>query len=127
MRGVARSFEETAEVNEFPNGHQRVVQVRGMPVGLATFQPGWRWSNDLRPMMGTDRCPVLHVGYALSGRLHVELEDGSTLDVAQGDVCEIPPGHDAWVVGDEPFVLLDWGGRVREYAQPAAGSAGGAR
>jgi hypothetical protein len=127
MQGMVRSFEETADVTEFPNGNERVIQVQGMPVGLATFHPGWRWSNDVRPMMGTERCPVLHVGYALSGRLHVELQDGSTLDIAQGDVCEIPPGHDAWVVGDEPFVLLDWGGKFRELAQPAEQSAGGAR
>jgi hypothetical protein len=127
MQGMVRNFEETAEVTEFPNGNERVIQVRGMPVGLATFHPGWRWSNDVRPLMGTERCPIRHVGYALSGRLHVEVDGGSTLDIAAGDVCEIPAGHDAWVVGDEPFVLLDWGGKVREIAQPAEQSAGGAR
>ena len=66
--------------------------------GGATFQPGWCWSNDLRPLLGTDSCPVRHLGYVLSGRLHVQLDDGSTLDLEPGQVVEIPPGHDAWVI-----------------------------
>jgi uncharacterized cupin superfamily protein len=127
MQGMVRSFEETAEVTEFPNGRERIVPAGGVPVGLATFHPGWRWSNDVRPLMGTERCPIRHVGYVLSGRLHVEVHDGSTLDIAAGDVCEIPAGHDAWVVGDESFVFLDWGGKVRELARPAEQSAGGVR
>ncbi|MDP9222473.1 MAG: cupin domain-containing protein [Actinomycetota bacterium] len=97
----------------------------GVPVGIATFRPGWRWSNDIRPLTGTDRCEVFHVGYALSGRLHVELADGSTLDIEPGDAFEIHPGHDAWVVGDEPCVILDWGGKACEYARPTAKAAGG--
>jgi hypothetical protein len=126
MQGMVRSFEETAEVTELPNGWERVVPAGGVPVGLATFHPGWRWSNEARPLMGTERCPIRHVGYALSGRLHAEVHDGSTLDIAAGDVCEIPAGHDAWVVGDKSFVFLDWSGKVREFAQPAEQSAGGA-
>jgi hypothetical protein len=70
-------------------------------------------SNDVRPLMSTDSCPVLHVGYVLSGGLHVRMHDGSTLDLEPGEVFEIPPGHDAWVVGDDPCRLLDWGGKVR--------------
>jgi hypothetical protein len=112
MQGMARHFDGTDKVTKFPNGEERVVEVLGSPVGLATFEPGWRWSNDVRPLAGTEYCSKLHAGYLLSGRLHVEFEDSSTLDVAAGEVCEIPPGHDAWVVGDEPAVLLDWGASV---------------
>jgi ethanolamine utilization protein EutQ (cupin superfamily) len=103
----------TVDTMRFPNGHEHLVKVRDTPVGLATFGPGWRWSNDLRPMMGTDSCPVRHVGYVLSGRLHVRMDDGSTLDLEPGEVFEIPPGHDAWVVGGDPCRLLDWGGKSR--------------
>jgi hypothetical protein len=103
------------------------VQLAGRPVGLATFQPGWRWSNDLRPLLGTERCPIHHVGYALSGHLHVELGDGSTLDIHPGEVFEIPSGHDAWVVGDEPVRLIDWGGKVRDDAGQAEPVARGSR
>jgi uncharacterized RmlC-like cupin family protein len=78
-------------------------------------------------MMGSDLCPVRHTGYVLSGRLHVEWGEGSTLDAAAGEVVEIPPGHDAWVVGDEPCVLLDWGGKVRESSQSVDQAIGGMR
>jgi hypothetical protein len=118
MEGATRSFARPDTSTKFPNGHQNIVEVAGEPVGLATFEPGWRWSNDVRPLIGTDRCPVHHVGYTLSGRLHIEFAGGGTLDLAPGDVFDIPGGHDAWVVGEEPWVALDWGGQVREYAKP---------
>jgi len=127
MEAFAGNFDHPGDETRFPNGGERIVNVLGTPVGLATFQPGWRWSNDVRPMMGTDSCPLLHVGYALSGRLHVEVNDGSTLDITPGDVFQIPPGHDAWVVGDDPCMLLDWGGKVREYARPVDETIGGSR
>jgi hypothetical protein len=114
---MARRFDGTGNVTRFPNGEERVVEVLGSPVGLATFEPGWRWTNDVRPIAGAARCPRLHVGYALSGQLHVLYNDGSTLDVSAGDVFEIPPGHDAWVVGNEAVVLIDWGQSVRESAK----------
>ena len=120
MGGMAKRFEEAAESIRFPNGHEQVVDVLGTAVGLATFEPGWRWSNDVRPLTGAESCPRNHAGYVVSGRLHVELNDGTTLDLAGGDAFEIPPGHDAWVVGDEPCVMLDWTGEARTYLQPAA-------
>ena len=127
MEAFTRAFEEPDDTTRFPNGFEHVVNVRGTPVGLTTFQPGWRWSNDVRPLMGTDSCPLLHVGYVLSGRLHVRMNDGSTLDLEAGELCVIPSGHDAWVVGDDPCRLLDWGGKVREYARPVDQTAGGTR
>ena len=119
MNGLARSFKGPDDAVTFPNGREDIVKVGGVPIGYATFQPGWRWSNDLRPMAGTERCLVHHVGYALSGHLHVELADGGTLDLREGDVFDIPGGHDAWVVGEDPVRLLDWGGKVKEHAQVA--------
>ncbi len=113
-------FDQPEETNRFPNGEEHIVHVHGVAVGMATFQPGWRWSNDVRPLVGTERCPLLHVGYNLSGRLHVEFADGSTLDVGPGEIFEITPDHDAWVVGDEPVLMLDWSGKAREYATPYA-------
>jgi Cupin domain len=122
MNSKAKSFAEADDIKQFPNGEERILDVAGVPVGFATFRPGWRWSNDIRPLTGTDRCTVFHVGYALSGRLHVEMADGSTLDIEPGDALEIPPGHDAWVVGDEPCVILDWGGKASEYVRPVVKS-----
>ena len=123
----ARSFWEPEEINRFPNGEEALITVAGRPVGLVTFRPGWRWSNDLRPLVGTDSCQVHHQGYVVSGRLHVETADGSSIEVGPGDAFEIPPGHDGWVVGDEPCLMLDWGERVSEYARPASETAGAAR
>jgi hypothetical protein len=115
---MVQRFDGTEKVTRFPNGEERVVDVLGSPVGRATFEPGWRWTNDVRPIVGADRCPRLHVGYSLSGPLHVLYDDGSTLDVSAGDVFEIPPGHDAWVVGNEAVVLVDWGQSVPAFAKP---------
>ena len=117
MAGMAQRFDSTGNVTRFPNGEERVVEVLGSPVGLATFEPGWRWMNDIRPIVGADRCSRLHVGYALAGRLHVVYDDGSTLDVAAGEVFEIPPGHDSWVVGNDAVILVDWGASVRASAK----------
>jgi len=122
MTGIARSFAQPDDTTTFPNGSEDVIELSGVPVGSATFQPGWRWSNDIRPITGTERCPIHHVGYALSGHLHVELADGGTLDLREGELFDIPPGHDAWVVGDAAVRLLDWGGKAKEYARPAGGT-----
>lgn len=120
MTATAQNFTTQGTTTTFPHGHEDVVDLNGASVGLTTFEPGWRWSNDLRAIVGTDSCPFVHQGYVLSGRLHVEVEDGTTLDLRPGDAFMIPPHHDAWVVGDETVQLIDWGGKAREYAQPAA-------
>lgn len=120
MTATAQNIAHDAKTMDFPHGHEDFVEVDGASVGLTTFEPGWRWSNDLRPIVGTDSCPFVHRGYMLAGNLYVEIEDGTTLDLHAGDVFVIPPHHDAWVVGDSAVTLLDWGGKAREYAQPGA-------
>lgn len=91
-----------------PHGEASVVRLGDSTIGLARWEPGWRWSEHLKPMLGTERCPLHHLGYAISGSLRIEMEDGETLDIPPDSAYEIPPGHDAWVVGEEPFVTVEW-------------------
>jgi uncharacterized cupin superfamily protein len=98
------------------HGHMDVVTLGDFTLGKGTFEPGWRWSEDVKPIAGTASCEVLHTGICLSGRMTVRMDDGTESSVGPGDVVRIEPGHDAWVVGDEACVLLDTG--VARYAKP---------
>jgi quercetin dioxygenase-like cupin family protein len=91
-------------------GHADVLELDGKPVIYGTFEPGWRWSEHVKPIAGTDGCQATHFMYCISGRMGVEMSDGSEGEVGPGDVVTIAPGHDAWVVGDEPCVTVDFGG-----------------
>jgi len=114
-----KSFDSPDETRPFEGkGEAKVVQVAGQTIGRGTFEPGWRWSENVKPIAGTDSCEVSHLGYVLSGRMTVEMDDGSTADVGPGDVFAIPPGHDAEVVGDEPCEMVDFG-EFGEYAKRA--------
>jgi class 3 adenylate cyclase len=104
----AKSFEAPDETRPVPRALLRVVNLGEVAVGHAIWQPGWRWSTDLRPIAGGEWCENHHLGYALSGQLAVITEDGEQLEVRGGSVYEIPPRHDAWVVGDEPFETVEW-------------------
>lgn len=104
----SRTFAAADDVRRFPNGRGEVVRLDETTVGHGVYEPGWRWSTDMPAIAGTPTCQLHHLGYAMSGRLHVVTDDGEELDVQSGSVYEIPPGHDAWVVGDEPFVTIDW-------------------
>jgi uncharacterized cupin superfamily protein len=97
-------------------GRVEIVKIGDGVVGRATFEPGWRWSEHVKPIAGTDSCQSTHLGYVISGRQRVVMEDGSELEFGAGDVVSIPPGHDGWVVGDEPCVLLDFAG-MEHYAE----------
>jgi hypothetical protein len=110
MTAEAKNLDTPEETREFANGKMDIVQLSGVTVGRAEFRPGWQWSNDVKPIAGTDSCQTAHTGYVLSGRMHVVMDDGSELDVGPGDAVVIPPGHDAWIVGDETCVMLDWSG-----------------
>ena len=117
-----RRFSQPDEVRPIPNGSIDVVSLDDRVVGRMTYQPGWRWSKDVKPIAGTQTCQFHHVGVVITGRLRVEMTDGVELEIGPGDVFEIPPGHDAWVVGDDPWVSVDFEA-MRTYARanPAAG------
>ena len=97
-----------------------VVHLGSATVGRFTMQPGWKWSECIKPVAGTDSCQARHVGAVVSGRLHVVASDGSEAEAAAGEAYVIEPGHDAWVVGDEPWVAYEFESRTAE--QYAAGA-----
>jgi quercetin dioxygenase-like cupin family protein len=99
------------------NGRLEIVNVGGMVVGKGTFEPGWRWSEHVQPIAQTDSCQAAHAGYVLSGRMHIRMDDGTEAEMGPGDVMVAAPGHDAWVVGDEPCVFVDFGASVGHYAK----------
>jgi Cupin domain len=112
-----RSADSPDETRPFQaHGGAAMVHVAGRTVGRGTFEPGWRWSQDVKPIAGTDSCQTAHFGYVLSGQMHVVMDDGSEAEVGPGDVVVIPPGHDAWTVGDEACVMVDFGD-VETYAK----------
>jgi hypothetical protein len=119
MGAVRRRFEEPDETREVPNGVVVGVKLAGSAVAKSMFKPGWRWSESVKPIVGSDDCQQHHVGYALSGTLHVVTADGQELEISEGDAYEIDPGHDAWVVGDQPYEALEFDSRtVETYAKP---------
>jgi hypothetical protein len=111
-----RTFTEPDEVRSFPNGRAEIVKVGGAEIGRLVFEPGWRWSNDVKPLAGTELCEAPHMQYHVSGRVHVLMADGTEFEAGPGDVTSLPEGHDAWVVGDEPAVVVDWYG-ASNYAR----------
>ena len=105
------------EVRPFEgNGQAEVVQVAGHAVARGTFEAGWKWSNNVKPIAGTESCEVSHLVYVESGRMKIYMDDGSETEVKAGDVVAIPPGHDAETLGDEPCVMLDFG-EIGQYAK----------
>ena len=98
------------ETRTFRHGKVELIRIGGGTIGRLTLEPGWRWSEDVKPVVNTEWCEAPHFQYQVSGRLHVLMEDGTELDLRSGDVSVLPAGHDAWVVGDEPVVLVDWFG-----------------
>ena len=99
-------------------GKVQIVKIGQTTASRATFQPGWRWSEHVKPIVKTDSCQVLHEGVVTSGQLHVKSNDGSEEDYRAGDVWVIQPGHDAWVVGNEPVVAIDFSAAAADYAKP---------
>jgi hypothetical protein len=110
------SFGAADETREFPNGRAEILKVGESEVGRMTFEPGWRWSNDVKPIARTDSCEAPHFQYHVTGRLGIRVDDGTELVAEPGDVTSLPCGHDAWVIGDEPVVVVDWFG-ASNYAR----------
>jgi len=111
-----KAFRTPDEVREFPKGRLELVHIGGATLGRAILHPGWRWSTSVKPIAKTHSCEAPHFQYHVSGILHVVMDDGTELDCRPGDISVLPPGHDAWVVGSESVVVVDFQGMV-DYAK----------
>ena len=111
-----KSFQDPDETREFPNGKAEILSIGDAEIGRLTFRPGWRWSNDVKPIAGTDSCEAPHFQYHVSGQLAIRMDDSTEITASPGDVTSLPSGHDAWVVGDEPVVVVDFYG-ASNYAK----------
>lgn len=110
-----KNFGTPDEVREFPKGRLELMKIGGATIGRAVFEPGWRWSTSVQPLVQTKSCEAPHFQYHVSGILHVKMDDGTEFDCKPGDVSLLPSGHDAWTVGDMPAVVVDFQGMV-DYA-----------
>jgi hypothetical protein len=113
---ILKRFEQPDEVREFPNGRFEIVRIGGMTIGRATYQPGWRWADDVGAAIGECFCQVEHVGMVISGCATAAMDGGEVVEMRAGDIFYVPPhSHDSWVVGDEPYVSLHFLG-AEHYA-----------
>jgi len=115
----AKSMNRPDEVRSFDKGMLELVKIGGATVGRGIFQPGWKWSESVKPLVKTKSCEAPHFQYHVSGTLRVKMDDGTEVDLKAGDVSLLPNGHDAWVVGNEPVVVVDFQGMI-DYAKGKA-------
>lgn len=113
----AKSFSSPDDVRTLPKIRFETVGVGEATVGHCRFEPGWRWSTDVGPMMGVTSCPIRHLGYSVAGSVRVVMDDGQTLDIGPDSVFDIPPGHDKWVLGEEPWETIEWGASGRALGE----------
>jgi hypothetical protein len=111
-----KSLNQPEEVRTFDKGKVELVKANGAMIGRAVFQPGWKWSESVKPLAKTKSCEAPHFQYHVSGTLHVKMDDGTEMDLKPGDISYLPSGHDAWVVGNEPAVVVDFQGML-DYAK----------
>jgi mannose-6-phosphate isomerase-like protein (cupin superfamily) len=109
-------FRSPDEVRTFEKGKLELLNMNGGVIGRLTLEPGWRWSQHVKPVAGTEWCEAPHFQYHASGRIHIVMADGTEFEAGPGDVTMLPAGHDAWVVGNEPVVVIDWSGATN-YAK----------
>ena len=119
-----KSFGAPDEVRTFEKGRVELVKVGGVTIGRGIFEPGWKWSTHVKPLAKTTSCEAPHFQYQLTGTMKVVMDDGTTRECKAGDVSLLPSGHDAWVVGNEPVVVVDFQG-MADYAKSAAQAASG--
>ena len=105
-----KDFGSPDEVRTFEKGKMEIIKIGDGVVGKLTLEPGWRWSEHVKPIAGTQWCEAPHFQYHISGHIHIIMADGEEFDATPGMVTKLPSGHDAWVVGDEPVVMIDWSG-----------------
>ena len=110
------TFTAPDEIRPFANGRLELLHVGGSDIGRLVLEPGWRWSNDVKPIAGTDLCEAPHFQYHVAGVLRIRTSDGEEFDARAGQVTTLPSGHDAWVVGDESVIVIDWWG-ASHYAK----------
>jgi mannose-6-phosphate isomerase-like protein (cupin superfamily) len=115
-KSITKNFKAPDEVREFSRGVMNVVRLGPDVVGLGTFQPGWRWSQDVKPKAGGHSCQVAHSLFCISGRMTIKMDGGEELRLGPGEAAYIAPGHDAWVEGPEACIAVDWAG-ARTYAK----------
>lgn len=120
-RAELKGFTKPDEVRTFPKGKLELIKIGGATIGRAIFEPGWRWSTSVQPLVKTKSCEAPHFQYHVSGTIMVLMDDGTQLECKAGDVSLLPTGHDAWVVGNEPAVIVDFQGMV-EYAKETIGT-----
>jgi class 3 adenylate cyclase len=116
LRLQRKRFSEASEVRTFPYGTVHVVEIGDAVVGRLEYRPGWRWSTDVKPVAGTQWCQHHHILLTVSGRMRTAMDDGAELEMGPGDIVEVPPQHDAWVLGDEPWIAYDLAG-MRTYGR----------
>jgi hypothetical protein len=114
-----KSFLQPDELRIFPKGKLELVKIGGAVVGRATFDPGWKWSTSLQPLVKTKSCKAPHFQYHVAGTLKIVMDDGTKFECKAGDVSLLPEGHDAWVVGNEPVVVVDFQGMI-DYAKSSS-------
>ncbi len=114
---IKKNFQSPDEARPMENGKAEVLTLGDVTAMRLTLQPGWKWSKDVKPMVGTESCQTPHIGYQISGRTNVKMDDGTEFELGPGDAFNIPPGHDAWVAGSDPVVSLDFRG-AETYAKP---------
>lgn len=112
-----RSPDKADETRDFPKGRLDVLELPGLTFGRSRFEPGWKWSESVGPIAGTASCQFHHYGYVVQGRLHIRMDDGTEAEAGPGDAFVCDPGHDAWVVGGEAAVVLDFAGKIGDYAK----------
>lgn len=114
-----RSFGAPNETRQFPHGRAEILTIGDSQVGRLVLEPGWRWSNDVKPIAGTSSCEAPHFQYHVSGQLGIRMDDGTEFVAGPGDVTSLPSGHDAWVIGEETVVVVDWYGASNYARGPA--------
>ena len=114
-----KGFSVPDEVRKFPKGRVELIKIGGVMIGRAVFEPGWKWSTSVKPLANTKSCEAPHFQYQVSGTMKVVMDDGTARECKAGDVSWLPSGHDAWVVGNEPVVVIDFQG-MTDYAKQSA-------
>ena len=114
-KAECKDFRKPDEVREFPKGRLELINIGGATVGRAVFEPGWKWSTSVQPLVNTKSWEARHFQYHVSGTLRILMDDGTEFDCRPGDVSLLPSGHDAWTVGDEAAVVVDFQGMI-DYA-----------